>query len=114
MPKFAKGNIKLKIKKNNSPGNLLIILYQLTKFEAPSCNSFFRYLDCKISFWPIIRGITPQREKHVIQTLKYWVSYFLMSNPFMKIQNPNFNFLNGHIDTSPKQYAPWTFSKLGA
>ena len=41
IPKFAKYNSK-----NSkvtffiySPGNLLIIFYQLTKFEAPSCNS---------------------------------------------------------------------------
>ena len=26
-----------------SPGNLLIILYQLSKFEAPSCNVLLRY-----------------------------------------------------------------------
>ena len=25
---------------NFAPGNLLVILYQLTKFEAPSCNTF--------------------------------------------------------------------------
>ena len=42
MSKFAKGDNS---KKRNdlflmSPGNLLIILYKLTKLEAPSCYSF--------------------------------------------------------------------------
>ena len=32
-----------------SPIDLLIILYQLTKFEAPSCYSFSRYHDYKFS-----------------------------------------------------------------
>ena len=39
-----------------SPGNLLIILYKLTKFEAPSCNSFWgikfsmsKFLNCNNS-----------------------------------------------------------------
>ena len=65
MPKFAKGN---NWKQNDnffknifSPGNLLImvILYQLTMFEAPSYNRIPRL---KISFWPFKRGITPQSE----------------------------------------------------
>ena len=41
--KSAKGDYSEKIKKNFfrfSPIDLLIILYQLTKFEAPSCYSF--------------------------------------------------------------------------
>ena len=29
------------IRKKNTPGNLIIILYQLSKFEAPSCNGFW-------------------------------------------------------------------------
>ena len=32
-----------------SPIDPLIILYQLTKFEAPSCNNFLRYHDYKFS-----------------------------------------------------------------
>ena len=41
MSKFAKGN-NSKDKKIFlfSPSSLLIILYKLTKFEAPSCNDF--------------------------------------------------------------------------
>ena len=44
IPKFAIGNNSLKTKITFffkfSPGYLLIIFYQLSKFEAPSCNSF--------------------------------------------------------------------------
>ena len=32
-----------------SPNDLLIILYKLTKFEAPSCYSFLRYHEYKFS-----------------------------------------------------------------
>ena len=51
MSKFTKGSNPKKGKGyllNNfyfSPGNLLIILYQLSKFEAPSCNGV-----CNIKF----------------------------------------------------------------
>ena len=40
--KFEKGNDKKKktFFKKFSPDNLLIILFRLTKFEAPSCDSF--------------------------------------------------------------------------
>ena len=38
-------------------------------FEAPSFNSFFRYLDYKISIWPSKRDITLQRE--IMQRAKY-------------------------------------------
>ena len=37
-------NLKKKNKKNFlkfSPGNLIIILYQLSKIKAPNCNSFW-------------------------------------------------------------------------
>ena len=162
MDKFAKGNNST-TKNNNtifkiSTGNLLFILYQLTKFEAPSCKNFCNRLvsdfqcpnlqreiarkknnkkvspfnpliilvkpaNCKfeapsynsfwdISFYPFKRGKTPQME--IIQTKKIQVSYFLMRNPFMKFQNPNFFIERTHAwthSTSPKQYA---FSKLGA
>ena len=33
-----------------------------------------RYLDCKISFWPFNRGISPQRE--IIQAKKYGSAIF--------------------------------------
>ena len=64
---------------------------------------------------------------------KIWVSYFFMKNPYMKFQNPSMYGLevmlcikkrNGrmhgrtdgrtHAQTSQKQYAPPTSSKLGA
>ena len=32
-----------------APGNLLVIFYQLNKFEAPSCNTFLRYHDYKFT-----------------------------------------------------------------
>ena len=66
MPKFAKGN-NSGGGGESSPGILIIIFYQtltqyktgseyqLTKFEAPSCNGF-----------PLKRGITHQME--VVQT----------------------------------------------
>ena len=50
MSKFAKGNNSKKIKFNrlttptNSPVYLLIILYQLTKFEAPKYNAYLEIL----------------------------------------------------------------------
>ena len=44
---FQSPNLQREIIKKNTiiffkfaPGNLLVILYQLTKFEAPSCNTF--------------------------------------------------------------------------
>ena len=60
---------------------------------------------------------------------KIQVSYFFMKNPYMKFQNPSMYGLevmlcikkrNGrtdartHAQTSQKQYAPPTSSKLGA
>ena len=47
MPKFAKGINSTKKKQTFfkfSSDNLLIILYQLTKFEATSCKSFLDIL----------------------------------------------------------------------
>ena len=44
--KFAKGNNSIKLKWfffNFSPRCLLVMLYKLTKLEAPSCNGFLRY-----------------------------------------------------------------------
>ena len=78
--------------------DLLIILYQQTKFEAPSCYSFLRYPTYKISLLAHKRGITRQGE--IIQTRKkIRVSYFLTRNPCMKFQNPSFKFfLNGRTD----------------
>ena len=63
MTKFAKGNNS---KKNKitffkfSPGHLLIIFYQLTKFEATCCNSFLRYLDYKFSMPKFAKGNNSQ------------------------------------------------------
>ena len=63
MSKFAKGNYSKNAKgsnsKNNnfflyfSPGNLLIILYQLSKFQVPSCNNFW---EIKISMSKFAKG----------------------------------------------------------
>ena len=36
-----------------SPGNLLIILYKLTKFEAPSCNCFWNIRITKFHYGPL-------------------------------------------------------------
>ena len=81
-----------------SPIDLLIILYQQTKFEVPSCYSFLRYPTYKIALLALKRGITWQGE--IIQTRKkIQVSYFLTRNPYMKFQNPSLNFiLNGRKD----------------
>ena len=35
------------------PGNLLIILYKLTKFEAPSCYSFWNIMLTKFHYDPL-------------------------------------------------------------
>ena len=58
MSKFAKGNDSKKtfFLKNKSPGNLLIISYQLTKFEAPSFDLFLRYLYNKFSMAKFAKG----------------------------------------------------------
>ena len=55
MPTFTKGN---NLKKKHfwfSPGNLLIIFYQLTKFEATYCNSFWD-LDYNFSMAKFAKG----------------------------------------------------------
>ena len=39
--------------KKKSPGNLIITLYQLSKFEAPSCNGFW---DIKFSMTKFAKG----------------------------------------------------------
>ena len=36
-----------------SPSSLLIILYKLTKFEAPSCNGFWNILITKFHYDPL-------------------------------------------------------------
>ena len=54
MSKFAKSNSFKKLNDllfKNSPGNLLIIFYQLTKFEAGRCYSFPDISSCKFQ-WP--------------------------------------------------------------
>ena len=42
------------------------------------------------------------------------VSYFFMRNEYIKFLNPNLFFLNGCGQARRNQYAPSTFSKLGA
>ena len=59
MTKFAKGNNPKKLKQlffTFSPCYLLIIFYQLTKFEATCCKSFLRYLDYKFSMPKFAKG----------------------------------------------------------
>ena len=60
MPKFAKGNNSKKY--NNfflfSPGYLLIIWYQLTKFEGTFCNSFWDILITSFQCQNLQRAIT--------------------------------------------------------
>ena len=62
------------------------------------------------------RGDNSDKEKNM-------VSYFLMRNPYMKFQNPSFNFfLNGRTNTQTHKRTNGqaesnmlpTFSKLGA
>ena len=55
MSKFAKGNNSKELKDffKFSPRSLLIILYKLTKFEAPSCNDFW---DIKFSMSKFAKG----------------------------------------------------------
>ena len=59
-----------------SAGNLLIILYKLTKFEAPSCYSYWNILITKFHYDPL------QRE--IIHIKKNTGQLFLMLSPSMK------------------------------
>ena len=52
MSNFAKDNIYKKWFFLFSPGNLLITLYKLTKFEAPSYYSFWNILITKFNYDP--------------------------------------------------------------
>ena len=96
--------------------DLLIIFYQQTKFETPSCYSFLRYPTYMIALLALKRGITRQGE--IIQTRKkIRVSYYLTRNPYMKFKNPSLNFFERtdertHARTSRKQYASHFF-KVG-
>ena len=80
MPKLSRDNNSKKL--NVSPGNLLFTLYQLTKFEAPSCHSFFQISLFK-TLSPYKRGITPQRE--IIQTSKNMGQLFFDKEPIYEI-----------------------------
>ena len=61
MPKFSKGHnsdknkVNLKKKKKKKSGNLLIIPYQLTKFQAPSSIGF-RYIADKLKRPKLLKG----------------------------------------------------------
>ena len=67
MSKFAKDNYSKTqrpvTRKNNflqfSMGNLPIILYQLSKFEAPSCNSFW---DTKFAMSKIAKSTSSKKK----------------------------------------------------
>ena len=77
MSKFAKGdNLK---KLFFSSGNLLIILYQLTKFEAHSCDSFY----IKIYVMTHLKGHNSTKGDNPVFK-KIRVSYFLMRISSMK------------------------------
>ena len=64
MPKFSKGHNSKKIRwffKKIESGNLLIIPYQLAKFQAPSSNTF-RDILLKILKCPKFqKAITPEK-----------------------------------------------------
>ena len=126
MTNFQSPNLQREIirkKQNNfffnfSPIDLLIILYQQTKFEAPICYSFLRYPTYKIALLALKRGITHQGE--IIQTRKkIRVCYFLTRNPYMKFQNLSLNFFlnertNAHTHTDkPKAIFSPLFQSLG-
>ena len=66
------------------PGNLLIILYQLTMFGAPSCNSFWDILITNFIL-TLKKGQNSTKGDNSYDTKqKIQVFYFLMRNLFMK------------------------------
>ena len=77
---------------------LPIIPYQLTKFQAPSSNTFRDSLltrfhsdllcwhDFTLDFFKVTLF---QKGRQLGQEKKYWVSYFSIRNPYMKFQNPS-------------------------
>ena len=58
MPKFAKGNNSKVFVFKFSPGYLLSIFYQLTKFEATCCNSFRDFFTISFQCQNLQRAIT--------------------------------------------------------
>ena len=104
-------------------GDLLIISYQLTKFQASSLNTF--YPADNIFFKIFQRAITPKGEI-TRKRKKIRVSYFIMMNPHMKFQDSSFNGLKDTIGTksvthsrthpltdAPKAICPINFFKVG-
>ena len=88
MHKFAKGHNSRKLSWNSSKswsGNLLIIPYQLIKFQAPSLNNFFRYEpahEIMALFFP--RKLILQTRMHSHQVgLDVW----LLVSPFVYIHS---------------------------
>ena len=65
MPKFLKGHNSGKNKVNFffkiKSGNVLIIPYQLTKFQAPTSNSFWDILPTSLKRPNFQRAITPKK-----------------------------------------------------
>ena len=74
MPTFAKGNSSKKSNQffKTSPGNLLIILYHLTEFEAPIYNSFRDIISTNFQLPNLQRAIIrknkffPQKNNHQV------------------------------------------------
>ena len=73
-----------------SPGNLLIILYKLTKIEAPSCYSFWNILITKFHYDPkkghnSTKGDNPDFKKNTGQLFFYAESIYEISKPYLKL-----------------------------
>ena len=110
MAKFSKRHISRYLFKSDyffksQSGHLLIIPYQLLKFQYNISNRFFRYLACKISlhffffffyflffyFFFFAKGHN-SRKGHNPYKKKIRVSYFFMRNPYMVFQKPSMRF----------------------
>ena len=85
--KFAKGNNS---KKKNiifkfTPGNLLIISYKLSKFEAPSCYNFLNILITKFHYAPLYstKGDNPDLKKKYGSVIFDEESIFEISKPHL-------------------------------
>ena len=94
MPKFSKGHNSGKNWRNLlkvDQINLLIILYQLTKFQAPSSNTFRDILLTRFHSDCFKRALTPEREITWTKKKKkkIQVGFFSLRNPYMKFQNPS-------------------------
>ena len=100
-------------------GDLLIISYQLTKFQASSLNPFLDILLTR--FFSILSkghnfkmGDNSEKKKNICLL-------FFMRNPYMKFQDSSFNGLKVTVGTrkcdapthTPKAICPINFFKVG-